>query len=148
MTYEFHRELKKLEKSNEETRREREAGEHLEWLRTEIRKVISRLTDIANDELLLEPPVEWPDEPEPAPLGTSTCGLCGRTSAVYEYWPTCRDCHARTCPDCEVSSHRRDDHPAGRTTTCCKQCADAVTGEELLEDSQRKALTRLMAVLG
>jgi sugar-specific transcriptional regulator TrmB len=61
MTCEFRRELTKLEKSIEETRRECETVEHLEWLRTEIRKVISRLTDIANDELVLEPPVEWPD---------------------------------------------------------------------------------------
>jgi len=146
MTCEFDRELTKLEKSIEETRRECETVEHLEWLRTEIRKVISRLTDIANDELLLEPPVEWPDEPEPAPLGTSTCGLCGRTSAVYEVWPICTECAEVACPTCESTLSRVEDD--GCVQTRCKECAATVTVAELMEDSQRKALTRLMAALG
>lgn len=146
MKCEFRRELTTLEKSIEETRRECETVEHLEWLRTEIRKVISRLTDIANDELVLEPPVEWPDPmADPAPLGTVTCGVCGRVSAVYESWPTCTECAEVVCPTCESTLHRVEDY--GRISTRCKQCADAVTGEELLEQSQRKAMAKLMEVI-
>ena len=78
------------------------------------------------------------------PLGTTECGVCGRTSAVYESWPTCTQCSEVVCPSCESTLHRVEDD--GRISTRCKQCADAVTGEELLEQSQRSAMQRLMVV--
>ena len=80
------------------------------------------------------------------PLGHTECGKCGLVSALYESWPSCTECSEVVCPACESPLHRVED--SGHARTWCKECAaEAITGAELLEQSQRKALQKLMSVV-
>lgn len=47
------------------------------------------------------------------------CDKCGRPSPEYSSWPSCQDCMADTCPDCDVPAARSEDES---NVTICKEC--------------------------
>lgn len=50
----------------------------------------------------------------------STCDKCGRRSAEYTTWATCKECLEDVCPNCAQPNTERDND--GRQTVLCKSC--------------------------